>query len=254
MNQRLEGKSILVAGAGAIGGALAARYAGEGASVTLGDINLENAQNAVNAIHAAGGEAQALFLDGADDGSIAAAVETACAKYGGLDGAHINFARFADTITDTIVDLAMDKFDDSIRVNIRGFALCTRHIVPALQARGGGSIVYTSSSAAYIGDPGLPVYAISKSAIQALMRHVASRYGPEGIRANCIAPGLILHPRLEKQLSDAFKDKALGSTSIKSRLGRPDDIAAVGALLMSDEGSYLTGQVINVDGGATMRS
>lgn len=252
--QRFEGRSILVAGSGAIGGACARRYALEGASVVIGDINPESAHSVAHDISQAGGRAIGALLDGADEQSIRDVIALCTERFGGLDGAHINFASFADTMDDNIVEVPLETFDKSIEVNVRGFTLCTRAIVPVLAARGGGPILYTSSSAAYLGSPGLPAYAMSKSAIQALMRHVASRYGADSIRANCIAPGLMLHPRLEKTLSDSFKQKAMRSTQIKSRLGRPDDVAAMAALLLSDEGAYITGQVINIDGGAIMRS
>jgi NAD(P)-dependent dehydrogenase (short-subunit alcohol dehydrogenase family) len=85
------------------------------------------------------------------------------------------------------------------------------------------------------------------------MRHVAARYGAKGIRANCIAPGSTLHERLERELDDATKQWCLDLAAIKSRLGRPEDIAAMSALLMANEGSYITGQVIGVDGGVVMR-
>jgi NAD(P)-dependent dehydrogenase (short-subunit alcohol dehydrogenase family) len=86
------------------------------------------------------------------------------------------------------------------------------------------------------------------------MRHVASRYGARAIRSNCIAPGSTIHERLEKKLDAATKEWLFDLAIIKSRLGRPQDIAAMSALLMSDEGSYTTGQVIGVDGGVVMRS
>ena len=85
------------------------------------------------------------------------------------------------------------------------------------------------------------------------MRHVASRHGAYGVRANCIAPGSTLHERLERELDEATKQWCLDLAIVKSRLGRPEDIAAMAALLMSDEGFYITGQVIGVDGGVVMR-
>ncbi len=254
MQNRLEGKVIVVAGAGGIGDGLARRYASEGAAVVLGDVDAESAKATAEAVNAAGGKAIGVELDGGDDAAIKAAVDLAVSRFGGLDGFHANFANFRDGQSHAdVLSLPMEIYDDVMRVNARGFVLCTRHAVPAMIARGGGSMIYTSSGAAHVGEVVRVAYAMSKTAGHALMRHVANRFGPEGIRANVIAPGVISHPRFEAQVSPALANSMMQRTPIRTRLGRPLDIAALGALLMSDEGSYITGQVISVDGGGTMR-
>jgi NAD(P)-dependent dehydrogenase (short-subunit alcohol dehydrogenase family) len=151
-----------------------------------------------------------------------------------------------------VLELPLEHLDETMRVNFRGYVLCTRAALPALLQRG-GAIIYTSSPAAANGRPTQVAYAAAKAGVEALMRHVAARYAVQGIRANCIAPGSTLHARLEQQLDQTTKDFCYGLALIKSRLGRPEDIAAMAALLMSDEGSYITGQVIGVDGGVVMR-
>jgi NAD(P)-dependent dehydrogenase (short-subunit alcohol dehydrogenase family) len=257
LEKRLQGKVIVVAGGGGIGGELARRYAREGAKVVLGDLDLTGAEDVVREIELAGGTAAAAFLDGGDAASIAALTALAEQNFGGLDGFHANFAHFGGMLLeDSIVDLPLEIFDEAMRVNIRGFVLCTRFAVPAMLRRGGGSMLYTSSGAAHTGEATRAAYGISKAAGHALMRHVARRYGPENIRANTIAPGVILHERLKASLGpglDAFKEWGKSHIAVKTRLGAPGDIAAMSALLMSDEGSYITGQVISVDGGSTMR-
>jgi len=251
---RLKGKTILVAGGGGIGASLARRFAQEGANVLLGDISLSPAEAVAEEIVAAGGSAAASFLDGGDEESIAATVRLACERFGGLDGMHVNFATFVDNGFDTgVLELPLALFDETIRVNLRGYYLCTRIALPKILERGGGSIVYTSSPAACKGEPTRVSYAIAKAGVEALMRHVAARYGATGVRANCIAPGSTLHERLERELDDTTKKWCLDLAIIKSRLGRPEDIAAMSALLMANEGSYITGQVISVDGGVVMR-
>jgi NAD(P)-dependent dehydrogenase (short-subunit alcohol dehydrogenase family) len=252
--RRLESKIILVAGAGGIGGELARRYAGEGAAVVVGDIDLDGAHEVVADITRAGGTATATQLDGADPDSIAAAVALTTQHYGGLDGLHANFASFADTAIDVgVLDLPLAIYDETMRVNARGFFLCTRFALPAILARGGGAILYTSSAAAYIGEQTRVAYAMSKAAGHALMRHVAAKYGPSGVRANCIAPGLIMHDRWDAKMIEAVKGWVDTHGFIR-RAGRPTDIASVSSLLMSDEGSFITGQIINVDGGSTLRA
>ncbi len=252
--RRLEGKVIIVAGGGGIGGGLARRFASEGAQVVLGDVALAGAEAEVEAIRLAGGSSIAAHLDGADEASIAECVALTKRTYGGIDGIHCNFASFVDGGGDIgVVELPLAAFDETMHVNLRGYVLCTRAVVPEVLKRGGGAIIYTSSPAASKGMPNQVAYAIAKAGVQALMRHVASRYGAAGIRANCISPGSTMHERLEAELDESMKQWCLDLAIIKSRLGRPEDIAAMAALLMSDEGAYITGQTISVDGGVTMR-
>ena len=253
MSDRLRGKVIIVAGAGGIGNELARRYAREGASVLLGDIDVATARAVAAEIISTGGSAAGVELDGADDASVRAAVDLAVGRFGGLDGFHANFASFRDgENSQDVLGIPLDVYDEMMRVNARGFVLCTRHAIPAMLARGRGSIVYTSSGAAYLGETVRVAYAMSKEAVHALMRHVANRFGPEGIRANVIAPGVIAHPRFAQVIPREVAEAMKARTTVR-RLGAPSDIAAMGALLMSDEGSFITGQVISVDGGVSMR-
>jgi len=260
--ERLTGKAIVVAGGGFIGSELARRYAREGASVVLGDLDLDGARSVAAEIVAAGGNAIGVRLDGADEHSIAEAIALCAATYGGLDGLHANFASFVDNGDDVgVTELPLEAFDETMRVNVRGYFLCTRLAVPALIARGGGAVLFTSSAAAYRAEPTRVAYAMSKEACHALMRHVAVRYGKNGVRANCIAPGIVMqtlgpdavtHPQMGP-LQPEFLEWCFAFQQNKQRVGAPADIASVGALLMSDEGSFITGQIINVDGGGTMR-
>jgi NAD(P)-dependent dehydrogenase (short-subunit alcohol dehydrogenase family) len=251
---RLRDRVILVAGAGAIGGELARRYAGEGARVVLGDIDGAEASAIAEEIAQAGGQTVATYLDGADESSIAAAVALCRDRFGGLDGLHVNFAHFEDNFADVgVLELALDTFDRLMAVNLRGYFLCTRAALPEIIARGGGAILYTSSVAAYIAGQQRVGYAMAKSAVLALMRHVAARHGKDGVRANAIAPGFIRRPGQEDVFTSAVIERATSMAMIKSRIGEPADVASLGVLLMSDEGSYITGQSIAVDGGVTFR-
>ncbi|MET0270446.1 MAG: SDR family NAD(P)-dependent oxidoreductase [Sphingomonas sp.] len=250
---QLDGKVIVVVGAGGIGGGLAERYAAEGATVVLGDLDAAAAEATAASIVASGGRARGIRIDGADEASVEAAVALAVSEHGGLDGLHANFASFRDGESGAdVLDLPLDIFDDVMRVNARGFLLCTRAAVPALIARGGGAILYTSSGAAHAAMPNRVAYAMSKAAGHALMRHVAARFGPRGIRANVIAPGVIAHGRFEQAVDPAVAE-AMRRTVPVGRLGGPGDIAAMATLLMSDAGGFVTGQVISVDGGQSMR-
>jgi len=130
--------------------------------------------------------------------------------------------------------------------------LVTRHAVPELLARGGGAIVYTSSIAAFAGEARRPAYAATKAGINALARHVAARWGREGIRANAIAPGLILTPEIRDGAPPDMLGTMLARTP-STRHGEASDVAGLVAYLMSDGGSWINGQVISVDGGTIMR-
>jgi NAD(P)-dependent dehydrogenase (short-subunit alcohol dehydrogenase family) len=252
----LEGQSVLMAGgAGGIGTATSMRLGSEGARVVVGDLNRGAAEDVAARITSAGGEALAVGLDVGDDESVAAAVQQAIKAFGGLDAVHINAADLSPpTIAgDTdAVDIDLEVFDRTVRTNLRGHLICTRHALPELLARGGGALVYTSSAAAFIGEPERPAYAMTKSGINALVRHIASKWGKQGIRANAIAPGLVLTEKNEDAMDPSFKRRALAGTR-SARLGRPEDIAAMVAFLMSADGEWVNGQVISVDGGATLR-
>jgi NAD(P)-dependent dehydrogenase (short-subunit alcohol dehydrogenase family) len=253
MEGRLAGKVVVIAGAGGIGSGLARRYAAEGAAVVVGDLDEPGARSLADEIVADGGQALGTHLDGGDDASIKALVDLAISSFGGLDGFHANYASFKDGESgEDILGLPMEVYDEVMHVNARGFVLCTRHAVPEMLKRGGGSMVYTTTGGAYQGEPVRCAYAMSKSAVHALVRHVARRFGPEGIRANAIAPGVIAHGRFHEVLPDGIKEQ-LRQTNLVRRFGTPEDIAAMGALLMADEGAFITGQVISVDGGGLMR-
>ncbi|MDR2856487.1 MAG: SDR family oxidoreductase [Novosphingobium sp.] len=250
---RLQDKVIVVAGAGGIGDELARRYTGEGAAVVLGDIDGDRAIATAETIAATGAACIGTLLDGGDEGSIRAAIDLAVGRFGGLDGLHANYAGFNDNDSlHDVTTIPMEDFDDVMRVGSRGFVLCTRHAIPEMLKRGGGSLVYTSSDAAFMGEVVRLAYAMSKVSMHALARHVAHRFGPQGIRANVICPGVVTHPRFEAALPAEIVEAFTDSTLL-GRLGRPVDIAAMAALMMSDEGSYITGQVISVNGGALMR-
>ena len=251
---RLDGRVILVAGAGAIGSALARRYASEGAAVVLGDIDVDAAHKVAAEIASNGARATAIHLDGADEPSIAAAIAACRDLHGGLDGLHVNFAAFEDNDADIgVTELGLPLFDEIMRVNLRGYFLCTRHALPEIIRRGGGAILYTSSIAAYFAGKQRVGYAMAKSAVLALMRHVAARHGPDGVRANAVVPGYIRRPGQDEVFNPRLIERATAMAMIKSRIGEPHDVASLSALLMSDEGSFITGQSIAVDGGVTFR-
>jgi NAD(P)-dependent dehydrogenase (short-subunit alcohol dehydrogenase family) len=252
----LSGRVVLVAGgAGGIGTATCVRLGEEGASVVVADLDGDAAAAVATRIQEAGGTAESTVVDLRDEESVAAAIQLTVKAFGGLDVLHANAADLSpETIgqDSDIESLPLEVFDRTIAVNLRGHLLCARQAIPRLLERGGGALVFTSSAAAFAGEPERPSYAMAKSGLGGLVRHVASRWGKLGIRANAVAPGLVLTDTIRESLDPAFRDMALGITR-SARLGTPEDIAAMVAFLASDDASWITGQIISVDGGAVLR-
>jgi NAD(P)-dependent dehydrogenase (short-subunit alcohol dehydrogenase family) len=233
--------AVVAGGAGGIGTATSVRLGEEGVSVVVGDLNHDAALDVARQITDAGGRAVGVAL----------AVDT----FGGLDILHANAADLsAGTLArdSNALDVPLDAFDRTIAVNLRGHLLCTRAAIPEILKRGGGALVYTSSGAAFMGEPERPSYAMSKSGLNAMVRHVASKWGRKHIRANAVAPGLVLTDGPRSVLSEEFMKMALRGTR-SWRLGEPEDIAAMVAFLASSDGEWINGQVLSVDGGASLR-
>ena len=252
----LSGKVAVVAGgAGGIGTATSRRLAEEGATVVVADLNGEAAADVAAKITGAGGRAISVAFDISDEASVTALIDAAVDAFGGIDVVHANAADLSPATIgqdSDVVDISLDILDRTIDVNLRGHVLCARHAIPELEKRGGGALVFTSSAASFMGEPLRPSYAIAKSGVNALVRHIASRWGKAGIRANAVAPGLVLTKAMLEDRPSAFRERVLKTTR-SPRLGTPEDIAAMVAFLASDDGEWINGQVISVDGGTTLR-
>jgi NAD(P)-dependent dehydrogenase (short-subunit alcohol dehydrogenase family) len=240
-----------------IGGATARRLAQEGALVVVGDLDMPAAQQTVELIERDGGTAIAQQFDASDEPSIVALMKRACEEFGGIDGVHANAMDMsaatlgADGEHD-LLTLPLDVWQRTIDVGLTGFLLCVRHSLPSMLERGGGSVVATVSGAVYVGEPIRLAYQTVKTGMTAVVRHIASRWGHEGIRANAVAPGMV--PGAEKLAEvDAAGRERMLRMARSNRLGTADDIAAMVTFLMSGDGSWVTGQVISVDGGVSMR-
>jgi NAD(P)-dependent dehydrogenase (short-subunit alcohol dehydrogenase family) len=253
----LAGRTIIVAGAGSgIGAATAVRLAEEGASVVVGDIHADHARAVAAGIVAQGARAVAVPFDIVDEASVDRLVARTLETFGALHGVHVNAADLSPQTLgrDTdVLTVPLDVFDRTIRVNLRGHLLVTRRVLPELLAAGGGCLVYTASAAAFSGGPGRAAYGMAKAGLLALSRQVASTWGQQGIRANVVAPGLILTEGVLERNADGRLQQRSLQTVPSRRLGQPPDVAAAVAFLLSDDAGWINGQVLSIDGGATMR-
>lgn len=249
----LEERVAIVTGAASgIGKASASALAEAGARVVVGDLDEDGAEAVARTIRSSGGEARAVHVDVADEDSIMKMVETAVEQFGGLDILHNNAAASDVAVVGRdglLVDLDTRIWDQTMTVNLRGPMLGCKHAIPVMLERGGGSIIQTSSASGLRGDLSRAAYSASKAGLDSLTRSVATQYGKLGVRCNSIAPGVIATPALEANIPAEALEAYLGST-LTPRLGRPEDIASAVVFLASDEASFITGQVLSVDGGA----
>ena len=248
----LNGKVGVVAGGGrGIGAATARRLAEEGAAVVIGDITEAWAKETAAAICAAGGRAIGVHLDGTKAASQAAIVQAALDAFGGLDFYHSNLAGGTEGDIDAL-NCPEEVLDRSFAINTKSHMFATQAALPVMLERGGGAMIYTSSGAAIGGNAFQVAYPMTKNAIHALVRHVATKYGKKGIRSNGICPGVVLTEAVKQHLTDDYVAGAL-KTVPHTRLGEPEDIAAAVAFLASDDGAWVNGQVWHVNGGMIKR-
>jgi NAD(P)-dependent dehydrogenase (short-subunit alcohol dehydrogenase family) len=247
----LDGKIAIVTGAAhGIGAATALRVAAEGAHTAVADLDLEGARRVAAKIAAAGGSATAVSVDLGDVESVRLMVDTVVRAFGGLDILHNNAAatHLAAHKDLPIVEADPAVWDETMRINLRGTMVAIQAAVPHMIARGGGSIIITSSGAGLSGDLSHPAYGASKAALNNLAQYVATQYGKQGVRCNAVAPGFIVTDASEGSAYGAIRDTMLRH-HLTPRLGRPEDIAAAVVFLASDESAFITGQTLCVDGG-----
>ena len=246
---QLEGKVALVSGgASDIGRATALRLAAAGAAVVIGDVSAEGAGAVAEAVTAAGGRALGMWCDVRHEDSVAAFVQGAVTTFGRVDAVDHNAAWSHPRLDTDAVGVDLGVWERALEITTRGALLLARHAIPVMADNGGGSIVHISSGTSTIGESKRVAYGVSKAALNQLTRHLAVRYGREGIRANAIAPGFILTETAATQVPDDIQTR-LAEANPTRRLGTPDDIAKVVVFLCSDDASYINGQVLHVDGG-----
>lgn len=254
--QGLAGKRVVVAGgATGIGAATAERLSAAGAVVAIGDVNLERARETAVRLSAAGGKTTAIEFDLSDDESVGSFIREAVDFLGGVDGlfnvgAEMTPAVFKNDLT--VLDTDMEIWKRTLDVNLLGFARTIKAVLPVMLETGAGSIVNTSSGAAFNGLANRVAYSASKAGVNALSRHVASAWGRNGIRCNSVMPGMVMGETQERMNHHELHADIM--SRIRSpRLGAPSDIAAIVTYLLSDDGEWVNGQSWNVDGGLSLR-
>jgi NAD(P)-dependent dehydrogenase (short-subunit alcohol dehydrogenase family) len=245
----LRGKvAIVTGGASGIGAAACRRFVEEGSRVAVADIDGARAQSLAAQL---GEAAIAVRFDAGDVASVKAVVDATVERFGRLDFLFNNAALMANEIIrkDTNpVDIDFDLWDLVLRVNVRGYLAGCKYAIPHMLKAGGGAIIMTASGSGVLGDISNIAYGTSKAAIMSLARYVATQYGKQGIRCNAINPGLI---RTEGGMKNVYGPMVdiMARNTLSPRLGQAADVAAMAVFLCSDDGEFVTGQSIGVDGG-----
>lgn len=245
-----QGRVALVTGGGSgIGRATAEGFAALGAKVVILDQDGEAGNGTLDSIQRAGGEAIFLPTDVTDEASVAGAIRATIERFGRLDAAYNNAGISPDTGSTT--ECPRELWDRIFAVNTTGVWLCMKYEIQAMLRTGGGAIMNTGSVSSLRAAPGIPAYVASKHAVLGLTKVAALEFAKQGVRVNCICPGMIATPMLEKKAAEGYFDidaVVHGSVPVE-RLGQPHEIAAAVIWACSDAASYLTGATLSVDGG-----
>jgi NAD(P)-dependent dehydrogenase (short-subunit alcohol dehydrogenase family) len=250
--QGLDGKVVLVTGGGSgIGRAACLALGAAGTRVVVSDIGVEGGEETVRMVRDAGGEARFVRTDVADGTQVEQAVAAAVAAYGRLDGAFNNAG--IEGLFESTARYPDDEFDRVIAVNLKGVWLCLRAELRQMQAQGGGgAIVNTASVAGLVGMKKSPIYTAAKHGVVGLTKTAALEFAKAGIRVNAVCPGVIETPMVGRLFDavpfarDPFLDRVPAG-----RFGKPGEIGAAVAWLLSDAASFVTGVALPVDGGWT---
>jgi NAD(P)-dependent dehydrogenase (short-subunit alcohol dehydrogenase family) len=246
----LGGRVALVTGAAGagIGKATARRLLAEGAAVAVTDVHERRTNETVAELAEQHGDRViGILMDAGDRGQIDAALDEITARLGPVD---ILVNNAAVNVLKPVGEMSPEEWDWATAINLSGPWYLCRKVLPSMQERGRGWIVNVTSVAGYIHGTNEGPYAGAKAALHQLTRTIATEYGPDGIRCNAVAPGIIATWFIE-QHAPRLKEE-IPRTPVR-RLGTPEDIAAVVAWLCSDESSFVTGECINASGGWYMR-
>jgi 3-oxoacyl-[acyl-carrier protein] reductase len=255
MALRLENKvCIVTGGAHGIGRAYCLRFAEEGARVVVADIDQAAAKQVAHEVEALGREALALHVDVADWKSCEAMAAATAERFGRIDVLVTNAAVFATIPISRVAfdQISEDEWDRVMTVNVKGVWLCCKAVVPYMRRQGKGKIINIGSGTMFSGTPTRNHYVASKGAVLAFTRSLARELGPDGITVNILCPGSTLSEAEPTEEILKMREADSRGRSIP-RVELPSDLVGPMAFLASDDSDFMTGQIVNVDGGTNMR-
>lgn len=249
--QKFDGLVAIVTGAAqGIGEAYARALAAQGAAVVVADVNEEAGTTVAKGIVEDGGRALFVHTDVSSPASAEAMATTTAEQFGGIDLLVNNAAIYGGMQIDLLLTVDWDYYKRFMSVNMDGALVCTRAVYPHMQKRGGGAIVNQSSTAAWLYSG---FYGLAKVAMNGLTQQLAHELGGMGIRVNAIAPGPTDTEATRSVVPQEMVADLVDGLALK-RLGQPADMVGACLFLLSDEASWITGQIVNVDGGQVFRS
>ena len=249
MAESLTNKVALVTGgASGIGQATVLLFVREGAQVVIADVQVSAGNATIDQVRQAGGEGTFVECDVSEAAQVEALVDRCVQIYGRLDCAFNNAGILGEM--GKTADCTEENYDRLMAVNLKGIWLCMKYEIQQMLKQGAGVIVNTGSNAGMKGQPNLPVYGAGKAGIVQLTKTAALEYVRSGIRINCVNPGLIWTPLVQRQTADNpdAVEKFTEEQPI-GRLGEPEEVAEAVVWLCSDAASFVTGHPMNVDGG-----
>ena len=249
---RLKDKVAVVTGAGAgIGEAIARRYAREGAHVIIAEIDRVRGKATEDAIRKDGGEATFIATDVASEEQIKALVQASLSRYRRIDILVNNAGVILGQKEGRAHELTNEAWDRTMAVNLRGYWLCAKYVIPSMLAQGHGCIILIASPCGMLGFTRLAAYSTSKGGVLGLARSMAVDYAPDHIRVNSIVPGTIDTPmNAEEFLIPGAREK-WAAAAPAARLGTGGDVAGMALFLATEDADYCVGGVYMVDGGQT---